>query len=144
MPALDQCHPQVIRALEKDGWEIVASPFTLTVHRDALLFVDVRAQRLENGESKVVLLVEVKCFPEGSSDTRELYIALGQYLIYRSILKQKELAATVYLAVPSDAFHNVISRLGLAAIRDNQVKMVVVDVENGLSSNGCEGTTYAR
>jgi hypothetical protein len=129
VPAIDQCHQQVVRALEKAGWDVFPNPYTLAVGRGVLLFVDIRAQRLSE-ERKEVLLIEVKCFPEDSSDTRQLYTAFGQYLVYRSIVRQKTLEAEVYLAVTSDAFDGVISQLGLPAIHENRVKMIVVDIRN--------------
>ena len=100
MPAIDQCHQQVVRA-----------------------------QRVRDNRQEVIL-VEVKCFPEDSSSTRQLYTALGQYLVYRSMVRQKALEAEVYLAVTSDAFDGVISQLGLPAIRENRVKMMVVGIRN--------------
>lgn len=31
MPALDTCHPQIIAALQKDGWQIVAEQHRLRI-----------------------------------------------------------------------------------------------------------------
>lgn len=39
MPAIDTCQPQVIRALEKDGWRVRQSPFHLADEKRSI-FVD--------------------------------------------------------------------------------------------------------
>jgi hypothetical protein len=129
MPAIDQCHQQVVHALQRDGWNVLPNPYTLSVEQETLLFIDIRAQRTSE-ERKEILLIEIKCFPEGRADTHELYVAFGQYLVYRSIARQKTLNAEVYLAVPTFAFDDVISRLGLPAVRDNQIRIVVIDIEH--------------
>lgn len=73
--------------------------------------------------------MEVKCFPDGSADTSELYTALGQYLIYRGILEQQQINLDLYLAVPVEAYEDVFSRMALKSIEMNRVKIVVVDME---------------
>jgi hypothetical protein len=48
MPALDACHPQVITALQKDGWRIIGQNERLYLD-GRMAFVDVKAVRGTNG-----------------------------------------------------------------------------------------------
>lgn len=80
MPRLDDCHPKVVRALEKAGWTVNRKPEHL-VHEERVVFIDVRATRQENGIRQQILLAEVKCFPDKDSTTREIYEAIGQYTV---------------------------------------------------------------
>ena len=63
MPAFDVCHPQIVRALENDGWTIVAENVHYRINKRSI-FIDLRAERLNNGNSDNILLAEVKCFTE--------------------------------------------------------------------------------
>jgi hypothetical protein len=84
MPKLDQCHEQVVRALQKDGW-VVNTPYSLFVHKRRA-YVDLSAMRQVNGTRQQILLVEVKCFADRKSSADELYGAIGQYIIYRMMM----------------------------------------------------------
>ena len=80
MPRLDDCHEQVVHALEKDGWNVDDKPRRL-IHQERLVFIDIQAARGTNGSRQQILLAEVKCFPDRERTTQELYIAFGQYII---------------------------------------------------------------
>jgi hypothetical protein len=89
MPAKDIYHDVVRNALLKDGWTITHDPFTLTVGQKDV-FVDFGAERLlaaERGQEKIA--VEIKSFV-GASDIRDLELAVGQYALYRSLLRRLE------------------------------------------------------
>ncbi|HVU09896.1 MAG TPA: element excision factor XisH family protein [Phototrophicaceae bacterium] len=129
MPALDHCHENVVRALVKAGWIVAPKPFSLKIERGHTLFIDLAVSRVETSGEQVILLVEVKCFPADSADTSELYTALGQYIIYRSLLNQQRIKFDLYLAVPTEAYQNIFTRMALNTIAENQIKMVVVDIE---------------
>jgi hypothetical protein len=94
MPAIDQCHQQVVRALEKEGRVVAPKPYTLPVPASSYpLFVDIEAHQVSAGEDKAILLVEIRCFSDESAATTDLYIALGQYIVYRSLLRQNRVDA---------------------------------------------------
>src|SRR5215831_8065 len=83
MPAPDIYHPVVKNALIKDGWTITHDPYTLTFGQRNV-FVDLGAERLiaaERQHDKIA--VEIKGF-QSASDIRDLEMALGQYVFYRS------------------------------------------------------------
>ena len=127
MPRLDDCHEQVVHALEKDGWNVDDKPRRL-IHQERLVFIDIQAARGTNGSRQQILLAEVKCFPDRERTTQELYIAFGQYIIYRALLAQEEINLPLYLAVPLDAYDQIFDSTVLRAISDNSVKLVIVNI----------------
>lgn len=99
MPAADVYHNVVKNALIKDGWTITHDPYTLTFGQRNV-FVDLGAERLvaaEKGQEKIA--VEIKSFL-GASDVRDLEMAIGQYVFYRSLLARLEPERKLFLAVP--------------------------------------------
>lgn len=128
MPKLDQCHPQIVLALEKEGWRVDEKPRRL-VHEERLVFIDIRATRRVNGSRQQILLAEIKCFPDRDGTTLELYIAFGQYIIYRALLAQEEIRSPLYLAIPDEVYEDVFDSTVRRAMSDNQVKLVIVNLE---------------
>ena len=62
--------------------------------------MDLGAERLvaaEQGQEKIA--VEIKSFL-GASDVRDLEMAIGQYVFYRSLLTRLDPARKLFLAVP--------------------------------------------
>src|ERR1051326_2748151 len=96
MPVIDSCQPEVVAALEKDGWR-VNIPRRLKTE-DLYAHIDLEAE-----SESAHILVEVKCFP-GANDTQELYTALGQYLVYREILAVLKPGVGLWLAVPEAVY----------------------------------------
>ena len=128
MPKLDYCHPQMVRAFHKEKWEVALTPRRIkrgkrTIH------IDIEAWRNMNGKLQQVLLAEVKCFANRSSTTRELYSAIGQYIIYRTILAELNIAIPLYLAVPKAVYDSVFDVSVRRAMSDNTMKMVIVDLD---------------
>ena len=128
MPRLDECHPQIERALEKEGWRV--NPIIEQLYApDRAIFIDIQATRGQNGTEQEILLAEVKCFPEQSAVSRELYIALGQYIVYRAVLAELRNPAPLYLALPEAVYINLIDPTVARAIFDNRIKLVIVNLE---------------
>jgi len=103
MPAPDIYHHVVKNALIKDGWTITHDPYTLTFGQRNV-FVDLGAERLvaaERNQEKIA--VEIKSF-QSASDIRDLEMALGQYVFYRSLLARFEPGRKLFLAVPYSIF----------------------------------------
>ncbi len=128
MPRLDDCHEQVVHALESDGWRVDDRPRRL-IHEERLVFIDIQAAKGINGSRQQILLAEVKCFPDRERTTQELYIAFGQYIVYRALLAQEEIDLPLYLAVPQDAYEPIFDSTVMRAISDNKVKLVIVNLE---------------
>jgi hypothetical protein len=128
MPQLDSCHPQVVSALEKAGWSIVVSPFRLESPLNDL-FVDILLDRVSEAETQEIVVVEVKCFTDRKAQTYELYVAIGQYLVYREMLAASGIEHPLYLAVPSDAFYGIFEAIGMPVAIRTQMKLVVIDLD---------------
>lgn len=129
MPAKDIYHDSVRKALEKDNWIITDDPLKLTWgKRD--FFVDLGAKQLiaaQKGERKIA--VEIKSFT-GISQATELEKALGQYILYRNILEEKEPDRLLYLAIIKDIFKEIFSEpIGDLVISKNQIKLLVFEEE---------------
>ncbi|MBI5667233.1 MAG: hypothetical protein HZC41_04425 [Chloroflexi bacterium] len=129
MPALDQCHQQIVHALQKDGWQVQEAPYILPVTRTRRLFIDIQAKREQQNGRQNIIVVEAKCFLNMETELNDLYTAIGQYLIYRSLLRQKGLMEELYLAVPFHAFSGVFQQLAMEVVNEIRVKMIVVDLD---------------
>lgn len=128
MPAIDQCHEQVVRAFEKDGWTISAAPYRLQ-HKLRLVYVDLAMSRQSNGSRENLLCIEVKCFQDVERQTHDLYVAIGQYLIYQSLLTTLGLDIVLYLAVPKAAFDTVFDEIATQVVNHSKINLVVIDIE---------------
>jgi hypothetical protein len=125
MPAIDECQPQIVNALVKAGWSVSKKPFILRLNRQHRLHIDLEAANQQG----TILVIEVKCFSDAQFATTDLYLAIGQYIVYRSLLREKNIVANLFLAVPLSAYNDVFQRMGMSAVIDNDVKMIVVDLE---------------
>ena len=99
MPAKDELHDAVGRALEKAGWKIVSFPRTIKFNRRTL-HLDIVAER--DGQS---IVVEVKGDSLAEMDVLER--AVGQFLIYRHVLERDFPRMKVFLAAPADAVADI-------------------------------------
>lgn len=130
MPALDFCHPQVVRALQKDGWDVRSKSLRVETH-ERLVVIDIRASRQVNGGQQQVMVAEVKCFQNPDDSTRELYTGLGQYMVYRAILEEKNMNIPLYLAIPITAYETLFDSIIQRVIRGSEIKLLVVDITEG-------------
>jgi hypothetical protein len=127
MPSKDSCTPQVIRALDKEGWGVVKEQYTVALE-EHLIFADLLLQRGQAPLSQRMIILEVKCFtaPSGLS---EFYQAMGQYVVYRNALSLTGQTLELYLVVPKgvydDLFHWPHVR---ASVLEVKMKIVVVNL----------------
>ena len=127
MPAKDVYHDSVKHALVKAGWTITHDPYVLTFgQRD--VFVDLGAERLlaaEKGSEKIA--VEVKSF-QGASDIRDLEVAVGQYVFYRSLLARFEPGRKLFLAVPETVLASTLEEpIARPVVEDLAIAVVAFD-----------------
>lgn len=127
MPAFDSCHPQIIRALEKAGWRVVAQQERFWVNK-RIMFIDIKAARGINGRSQQILLSEVKCFPDSENTTREVYVAIGQYIVYQAALDQLRDTTPLYLTIPEHIYNRVFDEVIRRAVNDHRIKLIVVNL----------------
>ncbi len=91
MPAKDIYHDNVRNALIKEGWTITHDPLRLTWGAKDM-YVDLGAEQLLAAEKTGhKIAVEIKSFV-GASEMNDLEKAIGQYIIYRSVMARTELA----------------------------------------------------
>jgi hypothetical protein len=129
MPAHDIYHDQVRNALIKDGWTITHDPYTMTFgFKD--VYVDLAAERLIAAEKdNERIAVEVKSF-QGASDVRDLEMAIGQYVFYRSLLTRFESGRKLFLAVPEIIFTNLLQEpIARPALADLAIALIAFDPE---------------
>jgi hypothetical protein len=124
MSRKDTYHDLVKSALMKQGWRISHDPYFL--QSDPKLSIDLGAERIIAADkNRDKIAVEVKSFIADSQVT-ELQRSVGQYGIYRELLKIQEPDRELYLAVPIDAFENIFSRqVGKVAINSFKLKLIV-------------------
>lgn len=127
MAKRDIYHDNVKQALVKDGWTITHDPFAISFG-DHNLFVDLGAERmLAAVKDEQRIAVEIKSFIS-RSPVADLEEALGQYMLYRSLLNRREPERIIYLAVPLNAYEGIFSTLlGRVMIEDHSLKLIVFD-----------------
>ncbi len=129
MPAKDIFHEAVRAALVKEAWTITNDPLFLKLGRDKA-YVDFSAEKLltaHKGQRKIA--VEVKSFV-GASEMHDLHEALGQYLVYQTMLEQTEPDRKLYLAVSEEVFERIFTRdVGASLIEKRNLTMIVFDDE---------------
>ena len=129
MPAKDLYHVAVKNALIKDGWKITHDPLHLPWGgRD--MYVDLGAEELlaaEKGGQRIA--VEIKSFV-GRSNLADLHNAIGQFVIYRAALAEKEPERKLFLAVPQDVFDEFFTeRWGALLVKNNLASVIGFDIE---------------
>src|SRR5581483_3885529 len=101
MPAKDKYHDALSSALIKDGWTITDDPFRL-VWGERDFYVEFGADRIVAAEKAGKrIAVELKSFL-GTSPMHDLELALGQFLLYRSVLEEQEPDRKLFLAIPHE------------------------------------------
>jgi XisH protein len=129
MAAKDRFHDAVQRALEKDGWTIVANPLKFKFGK-VRFEVDLAADRLIVAEREgEKIAVEVKIFLRASTIT-DFYAALGQFLSYRLGLRETHPDRVLYLAVPDDIYWGFFQlEFTQAAVEEYKLLIVVYNSE---------------
>ncbi|BAY31804.1 fdxN element excision controlling factor XisH-like protein [Nostoc carneum NIES-2107] len=129
MPAKDIYHDAVKNALIKDGWKIIADPYFLQ-YEDAELYADLfleKALLVEQEGRKIV--VEIKSFISPSL-MKDFENALGQYILYRDILKLANKDYKIYLAIRDTIFDTFFQRKSIqAVVKRNQIEFIVFNNE---------------
>jgi hypothetical protein len=127
MPARDTYHDAVRNALINDAWTITDDRFRLKWGgRD--FFVDLAAEQVLAAEKAGKrIAVETKCFL-GDSPMTDLERALGQFILYRTIMDKQDPDRLLFLAVPEDAAAIFDEPIGRLVIEERSVRVIVVDI----------------
>jgi hypothetical protein len=127
--AKDIYHNLVKEALENDGWNVTHDPYKLTLNfGKRKVAADFGAEKYliaEKGIQKI--LVEVKSFIT-TSNVNELHHSVGQYDFYAFLLEDQEPDRIPYLAIPKDAYNDLISDPIIQRfLKRHQVKIITFD-----------------
>jgi hypothetical protein len=129
MPALDLYHNAAKQALIKDGWTITHDPFHLRWGRKDM-YVDLGAKKLiiaERSEQKIA--VEVKSFL-GESELQACRDAIGQFAIYRAVLRRTNPDYILYLAIRDVIYSSFFEEpIGQILIEDENLKFIIFNAE---------------
>lgn len=123
MPSIDSCQPQIIRALEKDGWRVFIQNAHFYNDGDSI-YIDLGAI---HNISREKIFIEVKCFNEKRAPS-ELYLALGQVGYYRAFLDDIDDRTPIYLAVPYEAYLSKLNRVFENALKRYGVGLITIDI----------------
>jgi hypothetical protein len=129
MPAADKILDAVKSALVKNGGTITDDPYVIQ-YEDATLFADLGAERrlaAERAGRKIV--VEVKSFLH-PSPIHDFQSALGQYEMYRTLLKLTEPDRQLYLAIGDVIYADIFGRKSIQVIvQERQLALLVVNLD---------------
>jgi len=127
MPAKDLYHNTVRNALIKDGWIITHDPLRLSWGKKDL-YVDLGAERLLAAEKAGQrIAVEVKSFV-GDSEIDDLEKALGQYVLYRTVLAERDPDRMLYLAVPQHVLRDIFEEpIGQLLLQNKLTRVIGFD-----------------
>lgn len=129
MARLDFIHEAVKNALIKDGWMITADPLKI-VYEEFRVLADLGAEKTfaaQRGNDKIA--VEIKSF-RGRSAVDDFEKALGQYRLYRRLLKFTEPERKIYLAIDSSIYEKFFTGFGVQAVlEEEEVSIIVVGIE---------------
>lgn len=127
MPARDIYHDCVKNALIRDGWTITHDPLRLSWGGKDM-YVDLGAERLLAAEKAgQQIAVEIKSFV-GDSEMDDLEKAIGQYVVYRTVMAEREPKRMLYLAVPNDVLQDLFKEsVGQLLLKHHLVQVIGFD-----------------
>lgn len=129
MSAKDKFHNTVRLALEKDKWTITHDPLFLR-WGGVDVYLDLAAEKLvaaeKDGEK---IAVEIKSFLR-SSAIYEFHLAVGQFINYRSLLKETEPDRVLYLAISTEVEQGFFQSPFVQKItEENDLKLIIFALE---------------
>jgi hypothetical protein len=125
----DFYHIAVRNALIKDGWTITDDLFTIEF-KGLRLYADLGAEkRISREVEERRIAIEVKVFNRPSLIS-ELEKAVGQCVIYRSLLSRVDPERKLFLAVSEIIFQDFFQRRAVQVISsDQQINLLIFDSE---------------
>jgi len=124
MPRRDLYHNTVKNALAKEGWSITHDPLILG-DSELRVYPDLGAQKNVADRGIRTLAIEIKVFGT-IGQVSELQKAIGQYVLYRSILRSSQSTHLPYLAVPSDIYRGLFQKKIIQnLIQDEGIRLIV-------------------
>jgi len=130
MAKKDKFHDAVKCALINEGWTITHDPYKIEYRRDPL-YVDLGAEApLAAEKAGRKIAVEGKSFL-GRSGITDLCAAVGQFLFYRLLMASSDPERTLFLAMPTEAYGEILDEKdGQAFIEQEKLRLVLYDPVN--------------
>ncbi|MGL4497603.1 MAG: XisH family protein [Planktothrix sp.] len=128
MPAKDIYHEGFKNALIKDGWEIIRDPYTIRYDR-LKLFADLGGKKLFSAQKEDTnIVVEIKSFLSLSL-IHEFQCALGQYILYRTLLSEINPDQHLYLAIEQEIYESFFQQKAIKLVVNKyQILLIVVNI----------------
>ena len=128
MPAKDIYHDGFTNALIKDGWQIVRDPYTIR-YEGLKLFADLKGKKLFSAQKEDTnIVVEIKSFLSLSL-IHEFQCALGQYILYRTLLAHINPNCHLYLAIEQEVHETFFQQKGVKLVVEQyQISLIVIDI----------------
>ena len=127
--AKDSIHEPVIRALEKDGWDVF-TPLYISVPGTSVS-IDVEGEKFIVAEkSNVKIAVEIKSFSHASI-VQAIAEALGKYNLYQKAIKQskKHQGRKLYIATSIQGYYRLQNiEFIREAIKEDNIPFIIVDI----------------
>jgi hypothetical protein len=126
VPKRDAYHSIVKTALVRDGWTVTHDPLVVR-YKGLRVYVDLAAEKA-SPDSKIA--IEVKVFG-GHSTVDDFEKAIGQYNLYRDILRRKKIKRELFLANATKAYKKLgrIPAL-LESASDQKVHLLIFDEQS--------------
>ena len=119
MPRRDLYHNVV-----KEGWSITHDPLILG-DLELRVYPDLGAQKNIVDRGVRTLAIEIKVFGT-IRQLSELQKAIGQYILYRSILRRRQSTRLPYLAIPTDVYRSLFQKKIIQnLIQDEGIRLMV-------------------
>ncbi|WP_016925277.1 element excision factor XisH family protein [Prochlorothrix hollandica] len=130
MPRRDFYHDSVKNALTKEGWRITHDPLILG-DLELRVYPDLGAEKNVAERGMRTLAIEIKVFG-AVGQISELQKAIGQYVLYRSILRRQDLIRLLYLAVSAEIYSTLFQKqIILNLIQDENIRLLVFNPLTG-------------
>ena len=126
MPAKDLYHDHVRAILEKEDWIITDDPLFMRAG-GRKVFIDLAAEKviLATRETEQIA-VEVKSFI-GASPLNNFHAAVGQFLLYREVLDEKDPQRKLFIAMPKDTYIEFVDDFILRMLQKHEIHLFVFD-----------------
>jgi hypothetical protein len=128
MPAKDTYHEGFKKALIKDGWQIIRDPYTIR-YEGLKLFADLAGKKLFSAQKEDTnIIVEIKSFLN-ISPIHDFQCALGQYILYRTLLSEINPNYHLYLAIEQEIYETFFQQKGIKlVIEQYQILLIVINI----------------
>jgi hypothetical protein len=126
VPQRDAYHHIVKAALVRDGWTVTHDPLVVR-YKGLRVYIDLAAEK-SLPDSKIA--IEVKVFGGGST-VDDFEKAVGQYNIYRDVLRRRKIKRELFLAISRGTYKKLDRIPALPElVGDQKIHLLIFDEQN--------------